>query len=149
MADAPKAPEPAPVPPPPPPPDPPERQKLGVEAAGMIYDCLFEIGCGHFGQFFLAAQKMPKEMDVRYAFDNPKIYEDLVKSAEGPKLVKKFAKVMSEAANLIARNLKEEWVRFGLLLKRKGKDLSVNLDVQKGDVTGAAIDGQVPMMPQI
>lgn len=132
---------------PPPPPDPPERQALAVEAAGRIYDCLFEIGCGHFKQFFLAAQKMPKNIDVRWAFDNPKLYEDLVKSAEGPKLVKKFAKVMSDTANFIMKNLKEDWTRFGLLIKRKDKDLSVNLELQTGEITGAAMDGEVPMMP--
>jgi len=114
-----------------------------------MYDCLFEIGCGTFKQFFLAGQKMPKELDVRYAFDNPKIYEDLVKSSEGPKLVKKFAKTMSDTARFISDNLKEEWVRFGLLLKRDGQELAVNLEVQKGDITGAQMDGQVPMMPPV
>ncbi|MBI2898558.1 MAG: hypothetical protein HYY17_00050, partial [Planctomycetes bacterium] len=129
-----------------PPPDPPERQKIAVEAAGRIYDVLFEIGCGRFKQFFLMGQKMPKEMDVRYAFDDPKIYEDLVKSPGGPELVRKFAKVVDSAARYISQELKEEWVRFGLLMKKKGKDMSVNLDVQKGDITAATVGGEVPVI---
>ena len=127
MAEAPKTP---PPPAPPPPPDSPERQKLAVEAAGKIYDILFEIGCGRFGQFMLAGTKTAKELDVRYAFDDPKIYEDLVKSPGGADLVKKFARVMSETARFIAQGLgKEPWGQFGLHLSKKGKDLGVNLQI--------------------
>lgn len=122
---------PAPVPPPPPskPPVSPERQKLAVEAAGKIYDILFEIGCARFGQFLLAGTKLEKELDVRYAFDDPKIYEDLVKSPSGPQLVKKFARVMTETARFVAKGLGTGWHQFGLHLSKKGKELQVDIDV--------------------
>lgn len=107
----------------------PEQQKVAVEAAGRIYDCLFEIGCGQFHQFMLAGTKMPKELDVKYAFDDPKIYEDLVKSGNGPALVKKFAQVMGDTARFVAKGLGENWQQFGLHLSKKGKELGVNLRV--------------------
>jgi hypothetical protein len=120
----------------------PERQKIAVEATGRIYDVLFEIGCGHFKQFMLAGTRMPKELDVRYAFDDPKIYEDLVKSRGSAELVKKFAKVMAETARFVAEGLgKEGWVQFGLHISKKGKEVGCRLSVIAGE---PGVDSPLP-----
>jgi hypothetical protein len=109
----------------------PERQKLATEGAGKVYDVLFEIGCGRFGEFMLAGFKKDKELDVRYAFKDPKIYEDLLKSAGGPDLVKKFARVMTETARFVSKGLGDaKWTQFGLHLRLKGKELAVELIVE-------------------
>jgi len=110
-----------------------ERQKLATQAAGKIYDCLWEIGCGKFGQFMLMGTKAEKELDVRYAFDESKIYEDLVKSPNGADLVRKFAKVMTDVARVVAKGLGDKWTQFGLHLRLKDKDLKVDLQVEPKD----------------